>query len=220
MGVFTRFKDIVSSNLNAMLDRAEDPEKMVRMMIREMEETLVELKANCAGTMADCRRLQREVEHVHRAVAKWDERAELAIDKGREDLAREALAEKHTEEERAMALEREMAGCEALVAQAQEDIGTLEAKLQAAKEKQGLLVKRHVHATTRRQARMDAKRMDGYDAARRFEEIEQQVERAEAAAEVEGIRATTLEGKFAELEVNDKVEEELAALKARKAEKK
>lgn len=216
MGVFSRFKDIVSSNLNAMLDRAEDPEKMVRLMIREMEETLVELKADCAGTMAECRKLERENATLTNAVERWAQRAELAIDKGREDLAREALLEKHREEEKQQGLQREMAGCEGLIIQAQEDIRTLEEKLTAAKEKQGLLIQRHTHATARRQARLNSKRADGYEATKRFEEIEQQVERLEAAAEVENIRSASLENRFAQLEDTDKIEEELAVLKARK----
>jgi len=217
MGIFTRFHDIISSNLNAMLDKAEDPEKMIRMMIREMEETLVELKANCAATMAECMRIRRERDAAAVAVDKWQQRAELAIARGREDLAREALLEKHREQERADALGRELAGCEGLVAQAQEDLTVLEGKLASTKEKQGLLVQRRTHAVTRRQARMDVHRAGGYDAVRRFEELEQRVERMEAEADVAGVamRAGSLESRFSELEGAGQVEEELAALKAR-----
>ena len=93
MGIFTRFKDIVSANLNSMLDKAEDPEKLIRLMIREMEETLVELKAACAGNMAGVARIRRELEAARARVATWDDRARLAVDRGRDDLAREALVE-------------------------------------------------------------------------------------------------------------------------------
>ncbi len=219
MGIFTRFQDIIASNVNSMLDKAENPEKMIRMMIREMEETLVELKANCASTMAECKRLRRERDYVLDAIAKWDQRAELAMAKGREDLAREALIEKHRDSERAEALGRELAGCEALVAQAQDDLGVLESKLKATKEKQGLLVQRQNHAVVRKQARMDAVRAEGYDAVRRFEELEQRVERMEADADVAGIpaRGNSLESRFAEMESSDQVEQELAALRARLA---
>ncbi|MBM9532304.1 PspA/IM30 family protein, partial [Desulfoprunum benzoelyticum] len=94
MGVFTRFKDIVSSNINSMLDRAEEPEKMIRLMIQEMEETSVELKAACAGLMADQKRIARELSQVVERTELWSNRARLAMEKGREDLAREALLEK------------------------------------------------------------------------------------------------------------------------------
>ncbi|UZP66143.1 phage shock protein PspA [Desulfovibrio mangrovi] len=217
MGIFTRFQDIIASNVNAMLDKAENPEKMIRMMIREMEETLVELKANCAGTMAECKRIRRERDYVLEAVEKWEQRAELAIAKGREDLAREALIEKHREMDKVEALDRELAGCEALVAQAQEDLGVLESKLKATKEKQGLLVQRQAHAVVRKQARMDATRADGYDAVRRFEELEHRVERMEAEADVAGfpLRDGSLEARFGELEGSEQVERELAAMKER-----
>lgn len=221
MGIFTRFQDIIASNVNSMLDKAENPEKLIRMMIREMEETLVELKANCAGTMAECKRIRRERDFVFDAMEKWDMRATLAMNKGREDLAREALLEKHREQERAAALERELAGCDALVAQAQSDLGILESKLKATKEKQGLLVQRQAHAVVRKQARMDATRAEGYDAVRRFEELEQRVERMEAEADVAGLplRAGSLETRFSELEGSDQIEKELAELKARLAKK-
>ena len=217
MGVFTRFQDIIASNVGAMLDKAENPEKMIRMMIREMEETLVELKANCAGTMAECKRIRRERDGILELVAKWEQRAELAIAKGREELAREALIEKHRETDRIEALDRELAGCEALVAQAQEDLSVLESKLKTTKEKQSLLVQRQVHAVVRKQARMDATRAEGYDAVRRFEELEQRVERMEAEADVAGLplRKSSLDSRFSELEGSEQVERELAALKER-----
>ncbi|MBW1995316.1 MAG: PspA/IM30 family protein, partial [Deltaproteobacteria bacterium] len=94
MGIFTRFRDIVSSNINVMLDRAEDPEKLIKLMIREMEDTLVELKASCAGVMADSKRLARQLEDIESRIRYWEEKAGLAVRKARDDLAREALLEK------------------------------------------------------------------------------------------------------------------------------
>ncbi|HID30145.1 MAG TPA: phage shock protein A, partial [Desulfobacterales bacterium] len=94
MGVFTRFRDIVSSNINAMLDRAENPEKMIKLMIHEMEDTLVELKASCAGVMASSKKVQRELQEIRSHTSRWHEKAQLAVEKGRDDLAREALVEK------------------------------------------------------------------------------------------------------------------------------
>src|SRR5215467_12325943 len=94
MGIFTRVSDIISSNINAMLDKAEDPEKLIRLMIQEMEDTLVEIKASCAGVMATKKRVQRELDEVMARAEQWGQRAQLAMNKGREDLAREALVEK------------------------------------------------------------------------------------------------------------------------------
>jgi len=93
MGIFTRFKDIINSNLNAMLDKAEDPEKLIKLMIHEIEDTLVELKASCAGVMANRRKIQRQLEAIQSRAEYWNKNAELAVRKSRDDLAREALIE-------------------------------------------------------------------------------------------------------------------------------
>jgi phage shock protein A len=146
MGIFTRFRDIVSANINAMLDKAEDPEKLIKLMIREMEDTLVEIKASCAGVMANSRKIERQLEETRSRVEYWEERAELAITKGRDDLGREALLERRGYKERADALDKELVESETLVQQYQDDIRQLEEKLQAAREKQRILVQRHIHA--------------------------------------------------------------------------
>ena len=96
MGIFTRFRDIISSNINAMLDTAEDPEKLIRLMIREMEDTLVEIKTACAGVMASGKKVQRQLEGQEARAQYREEKAQLAVKKGRDDLAREALVEKRT----------------------------------------------------------------------------------------------------------------------------
>jgi phage shock protein A len=150
MGIFTRFRDIVSSNINVMLDRAEDPEKLIKLMIREMEDTLVEIKASCAGVMANSKKVQRQLEEVRSRGDYWKERAELAVSKGRDDLAREALVEKRRYSDRAHAFEKELIECEGLVQGYQDDIRQLEDKLTAAREKQRILVQRHIHANRRK----------------------------------------------------------------------
>lgn len=213
MGVFTRFKDIVSSNLNAMLDHAEDPEKMVRLMIREMEETLVELKANCAGSMAEAKKIRRQLDEVDKRATSWSSRAELAVDKGRDDLAREALLEKRRHDERSEAIRRELEGVDALTAQAQEDIDQLEQKLAAAKEKQRLLIQRHHRARDHKRSRDDLRKAESADVIRRFEYFEQNIERMEAEAELAGPRQVSLEEEFSRLENDHDLEAELAALK-------
>jgi len=117
MGIFTRVSDIIHSNINAMLDKAEDPEKLIRLMIQEMEDTLVEIKASCAGAMATKKKVQRELDEALSRADQWGHKAQLAVNKGREDLAREALIEKRRYRERAEALEREASECDALVEQ-------------------------------------------------------------------------------------------------------
>jgi phage shock protein A len=111
MGVFTRLRDIISSNINAMLDAAEDPEKLIRLMVQEMEDTLIEVKASCAGAIAARKKAERAEASAKAAVAEWQDRAGLAIDRGREDLAREALREKKKYEEKAGLFAEEVAAC-------------------------------------------------------------------------------------------------------------
>src|SRR5690606_20152610 len=108
MGIFTPFRDIISSNINAMLDRAEDPEKMVRMMIQEMEDTLIEVKASCAGVMATQKRLERELAAERREAHDWDRKARVAVERNRDDLARAALAEKRRHTQRITSLEEQI----------------------------------------------------------------------------------------------------------------
>ena len=215
MGVFSRLGDIISSNINAMLDRAEDPEKMVRLMIQEMEDTLVEIKASCAGAMAAKKRIQRDLEHVHTRIAGWEDKAQLAVSKGREDLAREALLEKRRYRDRATALEEELLHSGELIEQYQSDIAQLEDKLSAAREKQRLLVQRHIRAQKHKRAQADIRRFENSDAVLRFEQFESRVERLEAEAElVNSHRKPSLEEEFNRLEGDEEIERELASLKA------
>ena len=215
MGIFTRFRDIVSANINAMLDRAEDPEKLIRLMIREMEDTLVELKASCAGAMAEVRKVERQLAEARKRERTWDERATLAVRKGRDDLAREALTERRRHAERAASLERDQEECRALTEQYQEDIGQLEERLNAAREKQRMLVQRHVHANRKKQAEQEIRRMDSTDAVRRFEAFEQRIDRMEAEADLVNLgRRGSLEQAFSDLSVDEEIEQQLRDLKS------
>ena len=146
MGIFTRFRDIISSNINAMLDRAEDPEKLIKLMIREMEDTLVELKAACAGVIADRKKTGRRLSEIQGREQHWDDRAHLAVRKGRDDLAREALLEKRRFTQMAEGLQGELTEQDELINQYHDDIQQLEAKLHTAREKQRMLVHRHARA--------------------------------------------------------------------------
>jgi phage shock protein A len=215
MGIFTRLSDIISSNINAMLDKAEDPEKLVRLMIQEMEDTLVEIKAACAGVMATKKKVQRELEEVLVRMKQWGEKAQLAVNKGREDLAREALLEKRRYRERASALEKELAQCDALVEQYQTDMTQLEDKLSTAREKQRILVQRHIHAQRRKRAQQGIRRLDTSDALIRFEQFENRIERMEAEADLVNFgRKPPLEEEFTRLEGDEEIEKELQTLKA------
>lgn len=218
MGIFTRVRDIISSNINAMLDKAEDPEKLVKLMIREMEDTLVEVKASCAGAMATKKKIQRETDEVRKREKDWGAKAQLAVDKGREDLAREALVEKRRYRERAEALDKERSQCDGLVEQYQSDIMQLEDKLALAREKQRVMVQRHVHATRKKQAQEKIRKSDTADAMARFETFEQRIDRMEAEADLVnfGVKSNSLEEEFLKLADDEEIEKELNALKAGK----
>jgi len=168
MGIFSRVADIISSNINAMLDKAEDPEKLIRLMIREMEDTLIEIKASCAGAMAQNKKIAREIEDVRASESRWAGRAQLAVEKGRDDLAREALVEKRRYTQRIETLEQEQAHCQALVEQYQADIIQLEDKLAVAREKERLLVQRHVHAQHKKRAQQSIRKVDYSSTVARF----------------------------------------------------
>jgi phage shock protein A len=214
MGIFTRFRDIISANINAMLDRAEDPHKLIRLMIHEMEDTLVELKAACAGVMAEQAKIRREIDTLDDTCRDWEAKAELAVRKQREDLAREALLEKRRYAQSAEARREELAGHQALVDQYREEILQLEEKLDGARDKQRLLAQRHRHAQHKKQARTELRRAESRDTLYKFEELENRVERMEAEAElVHPKRSTPLETELDKLMADDDIESELRALK-------
>lgn len=215
MGIFTRFRDIVSSNINAMLDRAEDPEKLIKLMIREMEDTLVELKASCAGVMANTKKFQRQAEEARSRAGYWEDKAQLAVTKGRDDLAREALVEKRRYKERAETLEKDIAEHSGLVDQYQDDIRQLEERLGSAQEKQRMLLQRHLRANKRRQAQEEIRRMESAEAMVKFEEFENRIERMEAEADMVNFgRKPSLEAEFDSIAGDEDIEKELKALKS------
>jgi len=217
MGIFTRVRDIISANINTMLEKAEDPEKLIKLMIREMEDTLVEVKASCAGAMATKKKIQRESEDIQDRADDWADKAQLAVDKGREDLAREALIEKRRYNDRAEALVSEAEQCETLVAQYQDDISQLEDKLVSAREKQRILVQRHVRAQGKMRTERTVRRMDTSDAMARFDSFEERVERMEADADMVNFgRKPSLDEEFRNLEDDEDLEKELEELKSKK----
>ncbi|MFO7988961.1 MAG: phage shock protein PspA [Thermodesulfobacteriota bacterium] len=215
MGIFTRFRDIVSANINAMLDRAEDPEKLIKLMIREMEDTLVELKSACAGTIADKKKVSRQLEQIQDKKAFWDQKSALAVSKGRDDLARQALLEKRRFAQRGEAVAQELAEFQSIVAQYQDDIQELENKLKSAREKQRMLVQRHIRAQRKKQAHEEIRRMDSAQVVQKFDEMESNIERMEAEADLVNYgKKSDLEDAFEELSADDDIERQLQALKS------
>ncbi len=214
MGIFSRFRDIISSNINAMLEKAENPEKLIKLMIQEMEDTLVEIKASCAGAMASHKRVKRAHEEVNRRAENWGAKAKLAVEKGREDLAREALAENMHLEEEGKSLEKEVDQFANIITQYQKDIHQLEEKLETARKKHRILLQRHVQAGKRKTAQTKIRKADSSDAFVRFEQFENRIERMEAEAELVNYgRKPSEENAWENLENKDKIEEALETLK-------
>ncbi|PXF29465.1 phage shock protein [Pokkaliibacter plantistimulans] len=216
MGIFSRFGDIINANLTALLDRAEDPAKMIRMMIQEMEETLVEVRTTSARVIADRKEQERRVARLQQEASDWEAKARLAISKGREDLARAALAEQQAVEDSLKACSRELTIIEEQLQVLHEEIGQLQQKLDDAKAKQKALLVREQTSRSRMDMRRSGNREKLEEAFRKFDAYERKMDNLEAQLESEDLgRGRSLHDEFAELERNDKVEEALAALKAR-----
>ncbi len=217
MGIFSRVRDIFNANINSMLDKAEDPEKLVKLMIQEMEDTLVEIKASCAGVMAERKKVQRSLDEARSQAEHWAGKAQLAVNRGREDLAREALMEKRRLTERSESLEKEIGECDDLIERYQSDISQVEEKLQAAREKQRMLVQRHIHAQKKTKAQKEIRRFDSSEAMQRFDKFENRIERMEAEADLVNFgkksSGRSLDEEFEHLEGDEEIEKELAALK-------
>lgn len=214
MGVFTRFKDIVNSNINSMLDKAEEPEKMINLMIREMEDTLVELKTSCAASMAEKAKTERERDVFKEKLERWDGRAKLAVEKGRDDLAREALIERKSVVNQFDLIENDLIQFETIIKESKSNIIQLEEKLETVKQKRRILVQRGIHASEKMKAREAVKNASGVDATIRFDELEGRIERMEADADmVYSGFSDPSENEFTKMEHESEIEDELASLK-------
>ncbi len=215
MGIFTRFSDIISSNINSMLDKAEDPEKMIKLMIHEMEDTLIELKSSCAGVIAGRKKVERKLDEIRGKRDLWAERANMAVAKGRDNLAREALMEKRRFSEIADALENELDEYAGLITQYHEDISELEGKLNNAKEKKRVLLQRHKRASGKKRAQEEIRRSNSSDTMARFDKLESRIEQMEAEADLVNVaKKPTIEEEFDNLASDDEIEKELARIKA------
>ncbi|MEC7633882.1 MAG: phage shock protein PspA [Pseudomonadota bacterium] len=215
MGIFSRFTDIVNSNINALLDKAEDPEKMVRLIIQEMEDTLVEVRSASAKTLANKKEIVNQIAKYESDASDWEAKAELALSKDREDLARAALQEKKKSAEAAEAVSKELAIVDEQISKLQDEIGQLQEKLADAKSRQKAIIMRQKTASSRLEVKktLDSTKVD--NAMGRFEQYERKIDDLESQVEAYDLGKKTLQDEFAELEASDKVEDELAALKAK-----
>ena len=216
MGIFTRFSDIVNSNINAILDKAEDPEKIVRLMILEMEDTLVEVRSAAARSIADKKDLNRKLETLESEVRDWDDKAELAMRKGREDLAKAALVEKSRVQAAVDAIKADYVAVDDGLAKLNEDIARLEAKLADAKARQKALLARHKTANSRLAARRKIHDYKIDDAMVRFEQYTRRIDDVEGRIEAYDLGLPKdLNHQFASLEAEESVQKELDELKRR-----
>lgn len=216
MGIFTRFSDIVNSNINAILEKAEDPEKIVRLMIQEMEDTLVEVRSAAARSIADKKDLNRRLETLDREVGDWDGKAELAMRKGREDLAKAALVEKSRAKGAANVIKEDYLAVDEGLGKLNEDIARLESKLEDAKLRQKALLARHKTASSRLAARKKIYDYKIDDAMVRFEQYTRRIDDVEGRVEAYDLGLPKdLNHEFAGLESEETVQKELDEMKQR-----
>ena len=213
--IFTRTRDIIAANVTELLDRSEDPARMIRMIIVEMEETLVEVRATAARSIADMKEMRRAIDRLDDIQDSWTGKAQLALEKDREDLARGALGEKQKAADMAGALREEVAGIEAVLRGYEADIARLQAKLAEARSRQASIANRIESAVSRARASEMLHGSRTEDAFSRFDVLERRADLAEGYAEAMGMTGPkSLEEEIAELRATDQVDAELEALKA------
>ena len=221
MGIFSRTRDIIAANVTELLDKAEDPAKMIRMIILEMEETLVEVRASAARTIADQKEMKRHVNKLEQLQADWTDKAELALSKDREDLARAALLEKKKAADMADQLNVEIAVLDDALRASEQDIAKLQAKLREARMRQNNIMSRLESAENRVKLRTMYNGDKVREAFSRFDLLERRVDMAEGRADALGMAEDerkalgqrSLDDEFAALADSDKVDEELEAMK-------
>jgi phage shock protein A len=215
MSIFSRISDIVNSNINALLDKAEDPEKMVRLIIQEMEEALVEVRSTCARAIADKKELGRRQELLSAEASEWERKAEVAISRGRDDLAKGALVERNKAADAAHAVADELKIIDESLVKLNVDVAALQAKIKDAKTRQSAIILRGKTAQTRLGVRRQLSDHNIDDAMLRFENYERKMDDLEGQVEAYDIGQRTLADEIAELETDEQIESELSALKAR-----
>ena len=215
MGIFSRLSDIVNSNLNAMCDSAEDPEKMIRLIIQEMEDTLVEVRSASARILADKKTQERQLRSMNTEATTWAEKAKPALSKGREDLARAALHEKSCVESEVAALERELVSAEEHIEQLHHEVAQLQAKLDDARAKRKAILMRADSVSQCRKTQTQIHRNKLDDAFERFERFERRVDGMEGELEATNLGRCkpTLADEIDALAADDMLSEELEVLK-------
>jgi phage shock protein A len=213
MGIFSRFTDIVNSNINSLLDKAEDPEKMVRLIIQEMEDTLVEVRSASAKTLANKKEIANQISKLESEAADWQSKAELALSKEREDLARAALQERKKCAEHAETLNKELSIIDEQIGKLQGEVGQLQDKLADAKARQKTIIMRQKTVSSRLEVKktLDSTKVDS--AMGRFEQYERKIDDLESQVESYDLGKKTLADEFADLASDEKIDDELAALK-------
>ncbi len=217
MGIFSRMTDIINSNISSLLDQAEDPEKMIRLIIQEMEDTLVEVRSSSARVLADRKAAARRMEQVRAEADSWEAKAKLAIDKGREDLARAALQEKRAIEEELTVVEAELTATDEHVAQLNEEVSQLQQKLTDAKSKQKAMLMRTKTVESRIKVKRQIHREALDNAFERFDQFDRRMDNLESQLEVMDMGREVhpdLAAEISALEEDDRINEELARLKA------
>ena len=217
MGIFSRTRDIIAANVTDLLDKADDPAKMIRMIILEMEETLVEVRASAARTIADQKEMRRHIAKLEKLQENWTEKAELALSKDREDLAKAALIERQKAADMSEQLHGEIAVLDDALRVSEEDIAKLQTKLREARNRQNTIMTRLESANNRARMREVYAGPKTQEAFSRFDVLERRVDLAEGHADALSLGGPgkTLEEEIAELQTSDKVEADLAALKAK-----
>lgn len=214
MGMFSRFTDIVNANLNSMLDKAEDPEKMIKLIIQEMEETLVEVRSTAAKHIAEKKTLSRQIASAENSANNWQEKAEVAISKGRDDLAKSALVEKHKCQSQVEDLQQELVQLEEFLMTVQEDGQKLQEKLSEAKRRQEAYILRQQSAQVRLKVREKAAVYNIEEAMNKFERYQQKIDEVEAKIEAYDMTANQdLSSQIDALEKDEAIDLELESLK-------
>ena len=217
MKLWTRLRRIVGSRISYRLDRAEDPEKMIRYMVREIEEALVEAKTETTAKIATLTMMEKERNDAENTVTRWIERAELAVSKGKDELARQALNEKKSAARRLAHLEQEITQMNSIIAEMHAHVQTLQTKRDEVIDKQRMLIQRAYHAKEKKHLMETLKSLDSSATVRSFNEFEQTIGRLEAQAALaeEETQHITAEQKFSKMEADEAIEQELEEMKQR-----